>query len=120
MKAGTTDFAALDDFNLGHAGAVEGEHTLNAFAIGDTADGEGLAEAGTIAGDHDAGEDLDTLLVTFDHSRVNFDGIAGAEFRDILFDLVLLDLRDDLVHDSWRVKIQPVPDWSGRGAANEL
>ena len=40
VEAGATDFAEADDFNFGDLWGVEGEDTLDAFTIGDFADGE--------------------------------------------------------------------------------
>ncbi len=98
MQAGAADTAGFGHFDLGHFRAVEGENTLNTFAVGDLANGESLVQAAAFAGDDDAGENLDTFLVTFDDSGVNFDGVADIEGRHVLFDLLGFDFGDDVAH----------------------
>ncbi len=59
------------------------ECALYADSVRKLANSECLADAGTLATDDDALEDLDTALVTFDNANVNLDFISGAEVDDI-------------------------------------
>lgn len=99
MKTCTSDFAGFDDFNLGHLWAVNWEHTLDAFTVGDLADREGLVQTSTFMGDDDAGEDLDTLLVAFDNSCVDFDAVTHFEGSDFLLELFGINFGDDVAHN---------------------
>jgi hypothetical protein len=78
---------------------VERETTLDAFAVGNLADGERGVHASATTGDHNAGENLDTLLAAFDNAGVDLDRIADIEVNDVRFQLLLLDFLDD-VHGS--------------------
>ncbi len=111
MQAGTTDTATLGDFDLGNPGGMQRENTLNTFAVGNFANGEGGVHADALAGDDDACENLDTLLVTFHDAGVDFDAVSGAEFGEVRLKLLLVDLFDDAHFDDasevllrfWRV-----------------
>ena len=77
---------------------MQGEYALNAIAERDTADGEGFTDVGSVLGDHDAGKHLDTLGGSFNDLGVNLDGIADLEVRYFVFQLLLFDSIDNLVH----------------------
>jgi len=96
MKFGAADFAAVDDFDFGDAWGVDWENALDAFAVGDFPDGEGSVHAGTAAGDDQAFENLDTLFAAFHHAAMDFHGITDIERGDVLFQLLLLDLINDI------------------------
>ena len=64
---------------------MQGEHLLNAHAVGDTADGEGLLDAAVLLGDDGALEDLDTLAAAFLDLQVDADGIADLDDGGLLF-----------------------------------
>src|SRR4051812_1576513 len=53
---------------------VDREYALDALAVRDAADGEGLIQQRTLAADDDARKDLDTLLVAFDDAGVDAHG----------------------------------------------
>ena len=61
---------------------MNGEGTLNTNAEGNLADGEGLANACTLAANDEALEDLDTVVLTFNDLNVNVQGVTGAECGD--------------------------------------
>ena len=65
--------------DLGDPRRVEGELPLHPLALHDAADGEHLAGAGAAAGDHDAAEDLDPLLLAFEDAAVDVDRVADLE-----------------------------------------
>ena len=56
-----SDTRSTSTFSL--FGGVNREHALDALAVADAADGEELVDAMTLAGDDDAGVNLDPLLV---------------------------------------------------------
>ncbi len=104
VQLGTTDTAALDDFDLSNTWTMNGEHTLHTFVVRDAANGESLAQATTAISDHDTSEDLDTFLVTFDDSAMNLHGIARTELGEVLLHLLFGNLGDGGMHSSVRVK----------------
>ena len=63
---------------------MNGEGTLNTNAEGNLADGEGLANACTLAANNEALEDLDTVVLTFNDLNVNVQGVTGAECGDVV------------------------------------
>ena len=98
MKTCTADFSSFGDFNLGYFRAVQWEDTLDAFSVGDLADGECLVDAATSAGNNDACKELNTFFVTFDNAGVNFDGIAYIEGCNFFFKLFGVDFVDGIAH----------------------
>jgi hypothetical protein len=96
VELGAADLALVGDFNLGNAWGVERENTLNAFAVGNLADGERSIHTGTATSEDDACEDLDTLFATFHNAGVNLDGVANVEVCNFALKLLLLDLIDDV------------------------
>lgn len=72
------------DFDFGDPRRVKREHPLDTLAVGNAADGEIGIQSKTLATDHDAGINLDTLFVAFDNACVNFDGVTDLEVSDIL------------------------------------
>jgi hypothetical protein len=91
-----TDFATVGDLDLGDTRGVDREYALHAFAVGNLADSESGVHSGTAAGDHEAGEDLDTLFATFNNAAMDLHGISDIELGDILFQLLCFDLLDDI------------------------
>src|SRR6476661_299225 len=85
------DVTAGDDVDVVDVGRVHREGPLDADAVALLADGEGLADATTLAAQHDALEDLDALLGTLDDLDVDIDGVAGAEGRDVVAQRRLVD-----------------------------
>jgi acetyl-CoA carboxylase carboxyltransferase component len=57
---------------------------LDADAVGDLTDLEGLGEARTLTTNADALEKLNTALVTFDDLDVHLDGVAGTEGGNVV------------------------------------
>ena len=66
--------------------------SLDADAVGDLADREGLAHAATAAGDHHALERLQTGLLTFAYPYHHLDRIACIEAREILAEVLTVYL----------------------------
>ncbi len=54
IELGAPDFAAADDLDRIDHRRIDRKDALDAFAIGDLADGEALIEAAAVAGDADA------------------------------------------------------------------
>src|SRR6478735_7653988 len=88
MKLGAADFATVGHFDLRDPRGVQREHALHAFAVGNLAHGESGVHAGAAAGDHDAGEDLDPLLVAFLHAAMDLNAVTDVELGDILLQLL--------------------------------
>ena len=68
---------------------MDREDTLNTFAEGNTADGEGLVDAAVLTGKNDTVENLNTLFVAFAnlgvnaHFVANFKGVAATAFLEV-------------------------------------
>jgi hypothetical protein len=77
---------------------MHGENALDAFAVGDTADGEALGDATALAADHDASEDLDTFLVAFAHFGVHAHAVADLELHEVGLELVFGDVFENRLH----------------------
>src|SRR5699024_3651781 len=85
VEVRAADLAVARDLDLVDARRVNQECPLDADAVGGhAANGDVLVDATAAAPDYDTLEHLDTLAVTLDHLRVNANGIAGAELRNIL------------------------------------
>lgn len=87
-----------DDLDAADAGAVVGEGTLNADAVSNVTDGEGLADAATLHFDDDTLEVLQTLFVAFDNFVSNADGVADLKLRQVGSQLFFFQLADDFRH----------------------
>ncbi len=70
---------------------MERERSLDADAERLLADGERLANAGPLALDDDALEDLDSAALPLDHLEVDAHGVAGLEPRQVGSQLSLLE-----------------------------
>src|SRR5437588_9817028 len=68
------------------------------LAVGNAAHGECFIEAAALASNHDAGENLNSFLVSFHHTGVDADAVT--DFETVRFGLVLFffDRVDDAVH----------------------
>src|SRR6185503_10997568 len=71
--------AAAHDLDVGQHRAVEREDALDADAVGDLADREGRAHAGSTLGDAHALERLNALLLTLLHADVHAQRVTGTE-----------------------------------------
>src|SRR5690606_11216536 len=76
--------AALGDLDLGDVRRVDREGALHANAERHLAHREGLADATTVAGQHDALEDLHALAVAFDDADMHLDRVSWPEARDVV------------------------------------
>src|SRR3954464_3691941 len=83
--------AAGDRLDLGDDRRVHRERALDADAVADLAHGERLANAGALAADHHALEELDSLLVALHDTHVHLQGVAGREGRDVVADALGID-----------------------------
>src|SRR5215475_861900 len=92
IKLGAAHFAAAHDFDRVDHWRVKREHALNAFAIGDFADGEVLVQAAARAADANALVGLYAALVAFDYLHVDENCVSRLEIRDLLAGRKLLDL----------------------------
>src|ERR1041385_178516 len=79
---------------------MKGKDALDPFAIGDAADGEGFVEPAPFAADHDAGKNLNALLVALDHARMNMHAVAHGKLHRLGPLLFLFNRVDDAAHKS--------------------
>src|SRR5262249_43010464 len=77
---------------------VERERSLDADAERLLADRERFPGAGTLALQHDALEDLDSLALALDDLEVDAHGVARLELRDSLAQLGALEAVDHVAH----------------------
>ena len=73
------DLALTDNSDLLDEGAVDGEDTLDADAVGNAANGKGLCDAAVLLSNDGTLESLDTLALAFLDTNINADGIADVE-----------------------------------------
>src|SRR5215468_5247227 len=98
VQLGPADTAAGDRLDLVDRGAVHRERALDAHAVTHLAHGERLPQTTALAPDHDTLEHLDPGAVAFLDPDVHLEGVTGAEVRDIVPDLSLLNLGDRGMH----------------------
>src|SRR5690606_23372779 len=79
IELGPPHLAALQDLDAVDVGAEHREHALDAFAVGDLADGEALHDAGAGTGDDHALVGLQPLLVALADLHPHLDGVAVGE-----------------------------------------
>src|SRR5438874_4695600 len=84
IQLGATHLAAAHNLDRVDHGRHHGKYALDAFAVGDLANGEALVEPAAGTADADAFIGLHAGALAFDHLDVDDHGVAGAEFRDRL------------------------------------
>ena len=78
---------------------MQREDALDAFAVGDLADGEALVEAAAGTGDAHALVGLHAGPLAFDDLDIDLEGVAGLEIRHLLAeagDLLAIELLDNV------------------------
>src|SRR5438445_12766145 len=75
------------------------ENAFDTFAVGNTPHGECFVKPAPFAANHDAGENLNPLLVPLHHSRVHADAIAHGKLRSIALLLLFFDGVNNAVHN---------------------
>ena len=70
---------------------MNGEDSLNPFALHQSADSKRLADSTILAGDHIALKHLNPLLLTIEDFLVNLDAIPNLEVGDIGFKVRVFD-----------------------------
>ena len=91
----TTNGSATLHFDLRDARRVEWKYTFNALAVRNTADSEVFVDPGALAPNHDAGVNLDTLLVTLNNASVDFDRVSDVEGGCVGLELFGFDFLND-------------------------
>src|SRR6185437_411607 len=104
IELGAADLAAAHQLDRVDHRRVEREHALDAFAVGNLADGEILVQSAAGTADAHALIGLDAASLAFNHLDVHQDGVAGAELGEFLarrelLDLLFIELLDE-VHGS--------------------
>src|SRR5688500_2024971 len=79
VKLGAAHVTLGDELDLFDDRGVHREGTLYADTEGNLADGEGLANAVTLAAQDEALEHLDAGVLAFDDVHVNLEGVTRAE-----------------------------------------
>src|SRR6266446_8503977 len=75
------------------------ENAFDTFAVGNAPHGECFVKPAPFAANHDAGENLNPLLVALHHSRVHADAIAHGKLRSIALLLLFFDGVNNAVHN---------------------
>src|SRR5436190_22955001 len=75
------------------------EDALDAFAVGNSANGKSLVQSAPFSSDHDASKNLDPLLVALHHPGVHANAVADLELRGVGLELFLFNSVDDPVHN---------------------
>jgi hypothetical protein len=91
VQLGSTNVTVRINFNHLDCGRVERECTLDSNAETYFSHGKGFGDACTLAANHDALEDLNSLSVPFRHSHVDFDVVSWSEFRDVISERVTIN-----------------------------
>src|SRR5580704_12898740 len=97
IELGAPHHAAAHHIDRGDAGRIQREDTLHSLAVRDLPQREIRVDAGVLAADANAFEDLDALPFAFDDFDADPQRVAGLELRDRpagrqLVDLLLLEL----------------------------
>ena len=96
IELGAADITAAHGLDLLDEGRMDVEHLLDADAVGETTNGEGLLKTAVLLRDNDALEDLDTLAGAFLDLDVNADGIADVDNGHFLLQLLGFELFDEI------------------------
>src|SRR5690606_33531379 len=107
VQLGLANIAAtlqLDRFDLA-AKRLEG--TLHTNAVGYLTDSERRVQTAVATTDDHALERLQTLTLTFNNLHLNYDRIAGAEFRDFLGHLFSFNFSDNVALVAHRSLLKP-------------
>ena len=99
VQLGAANLTVAPNLELRDVRGVYREGLLDAYTVGNTADGNRLVNAGVLLGNDDAFENLNTLTVAFLDLRVYLYGIADLEFRQVALEL-LLGQYFDQIHSS--------------------
>ena len=99
VQLGAANLTVAHNLELRDVRGVYREGLLDAYTVGNTADGNRLVNAGVLLGNDDAFENLNTLTVAFLDLRVYLYGIADLEFRQVALEL-LLGQYFDQIHSS--------------------
>lgn len=83
VQLGSAHISGTFDFDFGDTRRMQRKDTLDAFTVRDSTDRECRIDAGATLADHNASKNLNSLLVPFNDSRVNFNSVANLERRDI-------------------------------------
>ena len=83
IELGAPDLAAAHHLDRIDHRRIDGKYALDAFAVGDLADGEAFLQAAAAAGDADAFIGLNAGALAFGDLDVDDDRVAGGEIRDL-------------------------------------
>ena len=89
VQLGAANLTVTDDLDLLDGRSVDGEHLLDADAVGQTTNGEGLLDTAVLLGDNGTLEDLDSLAVALFDLVLDTNGVTDLEGGDRLLQLLI-------------------------------
>ena len=92
VELGPAHVTATEDFNGLDDRSVNGENAFDTDAKADLPNRERLADAATLAGNHNTFERLGPFPATLDDTNVHAHGVAGTEVRYVIAQLGALDV----------------------------
>src|SRR5690606_27416488 len=92
VQLGFTYVTTTLQFDTSDHRAVSLESTLYTHAVRDFTHGESRVQATVTLADYHAFKSLDTFTLTFFNFYINYNGIAGAERRNVGFQLGIFNL----------------------------
>src|SRR5947207_16012517 len=95
-----TGAAFLFHFDSSDARGMNREDALDAFAVGNSANGKSLVQSAPFSSNHDASKNLDPFLVALHHPGVHANAVADLELRGVGLELFFLNSVDDPVHNT--------------------
>ena len=81
VQLGTTNLTLADGLDHSHIGRMQGEHLLTAYAVGNPANSDGLADAAMLAGNDSAFKHLNALTLALANLNMNLYGRTDFDFR---------------------------------------
>ena len=97
VKLRATNNRAANDLDTSDLRGMEGELSLDALTVDNTADDEHFAGSAARTGDDDTVKDLNTFFVAFEDLAVNIDGVADGELGNLRLAAEVFDLLENLL-----------------------
>jgi len=91
IQLGTANGTLALHLDLRNTGRVDWKNTLDTLTVGNSAHSEVFIDSSALAANHDAGINLDTLLVAFNNAGVDFNRIANIEGLEVGLELLGFD-----------------------------
>lgn len=91
VELGTANGTLAFHLDLRNTGRVDRENAFYTLTVGNAADGKVFVDTSALAANHNAGINLDTLLVAFNNASVDFDGVTHIEGLEVGLELLGFD-----------------------------